>query len=428
MLHATRVPTFPAMYDIFLSYATADRQRVQPLHDALCQQGWAVFWDHTTIKSGERWPQRIETALNHSHCMVVVWTASSVASDWVREEATHGKEHDKLLPLRWEDTPPPLGFKVIQTADFRDWNGQPDQPRFQELAARIRDFVPATPVAKLADKPATPPPAPPSPPISPQPSAKPPGGNLSAKPALPKLAIWGGSGALVLVAAVAFFTPGKPPVPAHRSYEPEMVAIPGQNYALGKYEVTQGQWKAVMGSNPSGFKQCGDDCLVENVSWDDAQGFIQKLNEKTDKQYRLPTEKEWQTACLVGQPTEYCGSNDINAVAWYGYEKSGKTTHSVGQKQSNAWGLYDMSGNVLEWMQDCDGSSCEARVLRGGSWFIEPQYLRSDSFPLHDCKVHRTKITPPNAFSTTRAARRSCAFASLALRRGRWRECRGQAG
>ena len=157
--------------------------------------------------------------------------------------------------------------------------------------------------------------------------------------------------------------------------DPVMVRIPGKNYEMGKYEVTQAEWEAVMGSNPSSFK--GANLPVEMVSWNDIQEFLTKLNQKTGKQYRLPKEAEWEYACYGGSQTEYCGSNDINAVAWYG-GNSGNKTHPVGQKQANGYGLYDMSGNVWEWMDDCyNASDCSAgRVVRGGSWDGYPQLVR----------------------------------------------------
>jgi formylglycine-generating enzyme required for sulfatase activity len=164
----------------------------------------------------------------------------------------------------------------------------------------------------------------------------------------------------------------------------EMVRIPGRNYEMGKFEVTQAQWRAVMGNNPSRFTACGDNCPVEQVSWNDVQEFLQKLNAKTGKNYRLPTETEWEVACYGGSQTEYCGSNEINAVAWY-RDNSGYTTHPVGQKQANGYGLYDMSGNVWEWMSDCYDASCEERVLRGGSW---------DDIALISRAVHRSNMSP----------------------------------
>jgi formylglycine-generating enzyme required for sulfatase activity len=146
--------------------------------------------------------------------------------------------------------------------------------------------------------------------------------------------------------------------------------------------VTQAQWKEVMGSNPSYSK--GDDLPVERVSWNDVQVFLQKLNQQTGMNYRLPTEAEWEFAAhggSTGSPTEYSGSNNIDDVAWY-YNNSGNTSHPVGQKLPNELGLYDMSGNVYEWCADWYGSynsteqtdptgpvSGSDRVLRSGGWY-----------------------------------------------------------
>ena len=175
----------------------------------------------------------------------------------------------------------------------------------------------------------------------------------------------------------------------------------GKAFALGKTEVTQGQWKAIMGDNPSKFIKCGDNCPVETVNWDDAQAFIKKLNEKTGKQYRLPSEAEWEYACHAGGTHTYCGSDTADGIAWYGglakpAGNSGKTTNPVATKQPNAWGLYDMSGNVWEWVEDSyhenyngapvDGSALQGdgalRVPRGGSWsYLQRAAKRGGSDP-----------------------------------------------
>ncbi|MCP4217326.1 MAG: formylglycine-generating enzyme family protein [bacterium] len=153
-------------------------------------------------------------------------------------------------------------------------------------------------------------------------------------------------------------------------------------FRMGIYEVTQALWKAVMDNNPSHFKNC-DNCPVENVSWNDVQEFLQKLNKMTGKHYRLPSEAEWEYAARGGQDFKYAGSNSIGDIAWY-YGNSGSKTHPVGKKKKNGYGLYDMSGNVWEWCEDCwndnydkapdDGKAwttgdCSRRVLRGGSWY-----------------------------------------------------------
>ena len=162
------------------------------------------------------------------------------------------------------------------------------------------------------------------------------------------------------------------------------------DYYIGKYEVTQALWQAVMNSNPSYFK--GDNLPVEQVSWNDCQEFISKLNSITGKTFRLPTEAEWEYAARGGKKNrgyQYSGSNNISDVAWYD-NNSGSKTHAVGSKQANELGIYDMSGNVWEWCQDWKGfyssssqvnptgaNSGSHRVIRGGSWIHAARNCRS---------------------------------------------------
>ena len=193
-----------------------------------------------------------------------------------------------------------------------------------------------------------------------------------------------------------------------------------KGYYLQTTEVTQGQWKAVMGNNPSYFSNCGDDCPVENVSWNDAQYFIRKLNHNSSDTYRLPTEAEWEyaaragtTTALYNGPIEILGHHDapaLDPIAWYAgnscisynggydcskwpqtqYSCSNCGTQPVAQKQANKWELYDMSGNILEWCQDFYGDypttsvtdplgpkTGENMVLRGDSWYSNGTYCRS---------------------------------------------------
>jgi len=140
-------------------------------------------------------------------------------------------------------------------------------------------------------------------------------------------------------------------------------------YYLGKYEVTQKQWREVMGTNPSYSK--GDNLPVETVSWNDVQEFVKKLNEKegTDK-YRLPSEAEWEYAARAGTTTRYSFGNDesdLGNYAWY-LDNSGNWTHLVGQKQPNPWGLYDMYGNVWELVQDRYHSNYDGAPTDGSAW------------------------------------------------------------
>jgi formylglycine-generating enzyme required for sulfatase activity len=168
-----------------------------------------------------------------------------------------------------------------------------------------------------------------------------------------------------------------------------------QPFYMGIYPVTQSEYARIMGSNPSYCK--GDRHPVEKVSWEDATEFIQKLNGLSEERaagrvYRLPTESEWEYACRAGSSTAYCFGEDearLGEYAWYG-KNSGNKTHPVGQKAPNAWGLYDMHGNVWEWCSDWQGgypsgsvtdptgaSTGSYRVLRGGCWSNEAASCRS---------------------------------------------------
>jgi formylglycine-generating enzyme required for sulfatase activity len=168
------------------------------------------------------------------------------------------------------------------------------------------------------------------------------------------------------------------------------------DFYIGKYEVTQAQWKAIMGNNPSYFKDCGDNCPVEQVSWNEIQEFINKLNQGAGtNKYRLPTEAEWEYAARSGGKKEkYAGTSnesELGEYAWYD-KNSGSKTHPVGQKKPNGLGIYDMSGNVWEWVQDWydenyyrsspkdnpkGAYSGQYRVLRGGSWIFIPRLIRA---------------------------------------------------
>jgi formylglycine-generating enzyme required for sulfatase activity len=181
------------------------------------------------------------------------------------------------------------------------------------------------------------------------------------------------------------FRPGDAEVlpSADDSQEPPPRRVRVERFAIGKHEVTQGQWRALMGSNPSSVKACGDECPVETVNWDDAQAFIRKLNEKVwgsaQGPYRLPSASEWEYACLGGvDEGKYCGGDDVDALAWT-RGNSETRLHPVGRKRANRFGLHDMSGSVQEWVDGCPDEAyegtppplpaerCSARVMRGGS-------------------------------------------------------------
>ncbi len=208
-----------------------------------------------------------------------------------------------------------------------------------------------------------------------------------------------------------------------RGVEFAMVRIPGKDYWMGKFQVTQAQWEAVMGENPSEWEAVmgvnpsefeGAENPVENVSWDDCQEFLEKLNAQPAAKasglvFRLPEEDEWEYACRAGAKGDYCKLADgteieeetLDEVAWF-CDNSDGTTHPVGRKKPNAFGLYDMHGNVEEWTATADG---ENRVTRGGSW----QFLAGS------CESSRQRRTPPG-FRRGRLGFRLCASGGAATK------------
>jgi len=184
-----------------------------------------------------------------------------------------------------------------------------------------------------------------------------------------------------------------------------------REFYLGKYEITQSQWKALMGENPSVFHNFNfsGNHPVEMVSWEDAQTFLQKLNELGPGFFRLPTESEWEYCCRAGTQSRFPWSDDpdyklLSEYAWF-YSRAEGKSHPVGQKKPNDWGLYDMHGNVWEWcgdwfdnfsgdpVTDPPGAlSGTGRIIRGGSWFNEPEALRSANRHRHPTDSRQTNI------------------------------------
>ncbi len=165
-----------------------------------------------------------------------------------------------------------------------------------------------------------------------------------------------------------------------------------EGFWLSRTEVTQGQWRRLMELNPSKFQK-GDDYPVDQVTWEDAHAFLDKMTKTGHGSFRLPTEAEWEHACRAGGDDPYCGGDSPEAVAWF-IANSRMSTQPVGQKAPNRLGLADMSGNLYEWVEDCwteshagapaDGRArkdggCQSRVLRGGSWGNYPSLIHAST-------------------------------------------------
>jgi formylglycine-generating enzyme required for sulfatase activity len=407
------------MADIFISYASEDRERAKLLAEALKEQGWSVWWDRD-LPFGRSFDEVIRTELRAAGCVIALWTESAAESLYVIGEARDALSLKKLIsvfltPSRAEL---PYDLQAIHGVELFDWNGDTANTEFQRLVSGITTILGQPPQKKTKaeiklEKPETADVKPPKP--------------RKRNNALKLVAV---AGVIVLLIAGIWlyisesrdaitnsigmkfvlipegkFVMGSPPDEQGRKNDERQHEVNiSKSFYLQVTEVSQRQWKKVMEEdNPSSFTDCGDDCPVEQVSWKDAQKFIRKLNqiEGTNK-YRLPTEAEWEYACRAGTTTPFFTGDCISTdQANYNGNYSGKNcpkgqyrekTVKVGSLQPNAWGLYDMHGNVWEWCQDWyhdypsspvvdpkGTDNSQICVMRGGSWNYEAWKIRSAS-------------------------------------------------
>jgi len=394
---------------IFICYAREDKEFVLKLADRLKSLGVPVWLD-TKIKPSEDWQLAIDKAIDNCAHFLIVLSPDAVSSRDVRGELRRALNKDKsVTPALYRECDIPTPLLPVQYADFTSGNpaevsaiqhlieflgGQAENSEPQPVEFRhsraggnpgenhdVADPVSEQPSVKAAEvktnseeSPAI---------IVPSPFPIP----------LPLSEITNSIGMeFILIPAGEFFMGSEN---GGDDEKPVRKVIISESFYLGKYPVTQAQWEAVMGNNPSHFK--GDASRpVERVSWDDAQAFLQKLSTREGgKSYRLSTEAEWEYACRAGSTGDYCFGDDatkLKEYAWYD-KNSGGTTHPVGQLQPNAWGLYDIHGNVSEWVQDrySEGyykqrsnldrdpqgpNTGSLRVLRGGACFYDLRLVR----------------------------------------------------
>jgi len=424
------------MTDIFISYANADVPRAKHVVEALAERGWSVWWDRT-ILAGKPWDDAIEAALNDARCVIVLWSRHSIHSDWVRTEAEEAKKKGTLVPALLDDVKIPLLFRRIQAVNLVDWTGVLPNAGFDDLARAVSDVLSKTPVSGGTSQPEAkekrevepePEPA-----LAPAAVLKAPRFASAPTPAANRRRSHGWplkvACALVVVGAVVWFvyptgqettvnpkdhprvatgdsvappvlTPSRPvgTTKVNPKDRLKYMSIPPgtfqmgcstsdnecgdeekpvhnvtitKDFWIGQTEVTQDAFQRVTGENPSYFK--GAKLPVENVSWDEAQRYCSAVG------MRLPTEAEWEYAARAGSKENRYGQ--LDQIAWYASNSWGKT-HEVGKKQANAWGLYDMLGNVWELVADwysnnyLPGNQIDPRgpesgsnhVIRGGPW------------------------------------------------------------
>lgn len=388
------------MADIFISYAREDRPLAERLARALEAEGRSVWWDRE-ILAGHDFADVIAGELARARCVLVIWSPSSIGSHWVRDEAREGLERKALVPVLVGEVEPPLGFRSIHAARLGE-----SLEGYEEVRGALAGLLEGrttsvVPVRRSARR-------------------------------WRRWAPWG----LALLALTALLAPlivldpfgwlaepEEPPRPVlqpetftHCEGCPEMVVLPpgrfemgaawldreaqsderpivevslAQRFAIGRHEVTTANWQTCVqdggcnGYVPDDNGWEGPNRPVIHVSWEDAQAYLAWLRRRTGQPYRLPSEAEWEYACRAGTHGRY-PFGDAIAPSFANYDRQVGATRDVGSYPANAWGLYDMNGNVWEWVEDGwsdghDGAAPDGsprplaagvydRVIRGGSW------------------------------------------------------------
>ncbi len=406
------------MSDIFICYSRTDSAIASKLAERLRAEGWSVFMDVQT-HVGRHWHKEIEKELHAARAVVVLWSAQSRDSDFVLEEAEYGKRKDILFPAFIERVEFTYGFGRIQTADLIGWAGGADHPGLAQLLAPLRLHLQGADPSLLVAQPEVVVASPaPDKPVAPRPFAP---GQTFRDPLK-----MGGEGPLMVVIPAGRFLMGSPPDEPERldSEGPQHEVRIARPFALGVYAVTSHEVRTAkpfaLGVYAVTFDDYDRFCdstqrekptdsgwgrgtrPVINVTWEDARAYCAWLSAQTERTYRLPSEAEWEYACRAGTDTPFyfgarLSTDQANVNGEHTYNGSAKgeyrqRTMPVGAFPPNAFGLYDMHGNVWEWCQDAwhgdyngaptDGSAWEAvgnmaRVVRGGSWDGTPGGARS---------------------------------------------------
>jgi formylglycine-generating enzyme required for sulfatase activity len=380
------------MNDIFISYKREEHPEARKLADALEKEGWNVWWD-PKLRAGEHFDDIIEKALKDSKCVVVMWSKLSVNSRYVKDEATYALNRNKLVPVKIEEAELPFRFEGLHTPLLIGWDGSREFPDFRRLVDDISVIVKPSEVARQRPRPS---------------KRRLHSAAQSVKKAPTAGTVFrdrvkdGSQGPEMVLVPAGTFKMGDIQGKGDDFEKPvHSVSIP-KPFAMGRYQITFEEYDRFASAtsrplpNDRGWGR-GRQPVI-NVSWEDAVEYSKWLSEQTDKQYRLPTESEWEYAARAGTETAYWWGNEITPgmANFAGTDNSwdGKQTSPVGSFKPNPFGLYDTAGNVWESVQDSwhenykgaptDGSAWEEmddgqRVIRGGSWGSRPGTLRSSN-------------------------------------------------
>lgn len=374
------------MVDIFISYPRVERAKVEPIRDKLEALGLDTFFDIHGIDGGDTFPDVIDHALKKAKAVLAVWSPRAFQSKWCMIECRVGATRGVLVPValeRFSELDMKSDFMTTNYLDLTDFDGRESHDGWQRTLRSLSRHVGRELVGDAPVVPQRQTPTPPAPPPA-RPAPTPP---KSAPLLIPKM---------VRIPS-GRFRMGSPAGERRRTDAegPQHEVRINSDFELGKYPVTFAEWDAALAAGaglhiPEDSGWGRDRRPVIHVSWQDANAYIAWLNSKTAGGYRLPSEAEWEYACRAGTTTPYSTGNAITEKQ---ARFSGKSTAPVGSFPANTFGLHDMHGNVWDWCEDVgnanyndaptDGSAWLtgnaplARIIRGGSWDINPLYLRS---------------------------------------------------
>jgi formylglycine-generating enzyme required for sulfatase activity len=403
------------MADVFISYKSERRRAAEHMAAVLERYGYSVWFDYQLIK-GRDFGLEIDRKIREAKAVVVLWCTMSVGSIWVIEEAHLARNLGTFVPVKIEPCEPPLGFQLTDYVNLIDWDGGPLSYQVHPLIVALEKRIARPPMLDLnamreyeahwlrfgrpslkkfaLDRPIE---------VVEQDRGLPERPQHSEGGAVRQLRPDAGqaqcfkdhpAGPEMVVVPAGEFLMGSPEGKGRDDERPQHEVTIARPFAVGRFAVTFDEWDAAVAAKGVEQVPCDEGWgrgrrPVINVSWEDAQAYVAWLSQETRECYRLLSEAEWEYCCRAGTTTEYSFGDAIDQKQ---ARFSLNRTAEVGTFPANAWGLYDMHGNVWEWCEDNyhphyqgapkDGSAWEqgdgsARVLRGGSWFDDRQFLRS---------------------------------------------------